>query len=178
MVIALSGRRIDALDAKESRFPLANVELVRKRIGSMLRAESASVLVCSAACGADLTALVEASFLGLTCRIVLPSGREQFRDRSVADRPGDWGPVYDQIVDQAYASGNLILMNQVESKPDYFLGTQAILNEAAAIAERLGASAGAALVWNGSSHGENDVTEEFGVEARKRGMSIVEVSTL
>ena len=178
MVIALSGRRIDALDAREPRFPLPNVELVRMRIRSMLQARKASVLVSSAACGSDLIALVEANSLGLTCRIVLPSNREEFRQRSVADRPGDWGSIYDQVIDRACATDDLIQMNQSTLKPDYFLGTQAILNEAVATAGRLGIPAGAALVWNGSSRDGNDVTEKFGDEARKRGMSVVEVSTL
>jgi hypothetical protein len=178
MVIALSGRRIDVVDEKESRFPLANVELVRMRIRAMLLEQAASVLVSSAACGADLIALVEANSLGLTSRIVLPSSREQFRQRSVIDRPGNWGPIYDQVLNSAVAQNNLILMKQVPPKPDYFLGSQAILNEAAAFAAKLGTSARAALVWNGVSRGERDVTEAFGEEARKLGMSVVEVSTL
>ena len=178
MVIALSGRRIDALDAKEPRFPLANAELVRLRIRSMLRAQAASVLVSSAACGSDLIALVEANSLGLTCRIILPSNREEFRQRSVADRPGDWGSIYDQAIDRACATDNLILLNRTKPKPDYFLGTQAILNEAVATAGKLGSSAGAALVWEGNSRDGKDVTKEFGDEARRRGMSVVEISTL
>jgi hypothetical protein len=178
MVIALSGRRIDAVDAKEPRFPLANVDLVRLRIRSMLKAQAARVLVSSAACGADLIALLEADSLGLTSRIVLPSTREHFKRRSVADRPGDWGAIYDKVMDAASANGNLVLMNQTSPKPDYFLGSQAILGEAVTFAKKLGTAAGAVLVWNGISRGNHDVTEEFGEEARKRGLPVVEISTL
>ena len=63
MIVALAGRRIDAVNAKERRFPLANVELVRKRIREMLKTEDATAVVCSAACGADLIALSEAASL-------------------------------------------------------------------------------------------------------------------
>jgi hypothetical protein len=178
MVIALSGRRIDAIDAKERRFPLANVDLVRLRIRSMLQAQAARALVSSAACGADLIALVEAHSLGLTSRIVLPASCEHFRRRSVIDRPGNWGSIYDKVIDAATANGNLVLMNQASPKPNYFLGSNAILDEAVTFAEKLGTSAGAVLVWNGISRGNHDVTEEFGKEARRRRLAVVEVSTL
>ncbi len=79
MVIALSGRRIDAADALESRFPLANVEIVWRRIRSMLKEQATRVLVSSAACGADLIALSEANSLGIASRIVLPSSPERFK---------------------------------------------------------------------------------------------------
>ena len=49
-----------------------------------------SVLVCSAACGADLIALQAAGRVSLRRRIVLPFEPSRFRDSSVVDRPGDW----------------------------------------------------------------------------------------
>jgi hypothetical protein len=178
MVIALSGRRIDAVDAKESRFPLANVDLVRQRIRSMLKAQGPRALVSSAACGADLIALSEANSVGLASRIVLPSSREHFKQNSVTDRPGDWGEIYDKVMDAASADGNLIFLDQTSPKPNYYSASRAILDEAAALAEKLGTFASAALIWDGVSRGDHDVTEEFGKEARKRGLPVVEVSTL
>jgi hypothetical protein len=56
-VIALAGRRIDAIDAKAARFPLQAVPLVRERVSDLLQREHAKALVSSAACGADLIAL-------------------------------------------------------------------------------------------------------------------------
>jgi hypothetical protein len=35
-----------------------------------------------------------------------------------------------------------------------------------------------AMVWDGVSRGEQDYTAEFGDEARKRGLAVIEVSTL
>ena len=56
-VVALAGRRIDAPGADPPRFPPERVPAVRQRLVDMLAAEQAAVLVCSAACGADLVAL-------------------------------------------------------------------------------------------------------------------------
>jgi hypothetical protein len=54
-VIALAGRRIDALE---------HVSAVRRRLADLLVQEQATALVCSAACGADLAALEAAEQLG------------------------------------------------------------------------------------------------------------------
>jgi hypothetical protein len=178
MVIALSGRRIDAADAGETRFPLANIDLVRMRIRSMLKEQEACALVSSAACGADLIALSEADSLGLTSRIVLPSSRDDFRQSSVADRPGPWVEAYDKVVDAASAKGHLIFMHQTSAKPSYFSANRTILDEALALAKKLGTSTSAALIWDGASRGNHDVTEEFGKEARKRELPVIEISTL
>src|SRR5450432_2011251 len=93
MIIALAGRRVDPVHAKQQRFPAAskNVEIVRERIRIILQTEGATVLVSSAACGADLLALSEAGALGLRRRVVLPYDRKEFRATSVTDRPGEWG---------------------------------------------------------------------------------------
>ena len=91
-VVALAGRRIDLPEAQVPRFPLENVQEVGRRICEALYEMHAVALVCSAACGADLVALEQAKQLGLRRRIVLPFAPERFRETSVVDRPGDWGP--------------------------------------------------------------------------------------
>ena len=91
MIIALAGRRVDSADAKESRFPLRNVERVRTRARAVLKEKGATTLVSSAACGADLIAVSEAGQLGLRRRVILPFGRSRFQESSVTDRPGEWG---------------------------------------------------------------------------------------
>lgn len=99
MIIALAGRRIDPADAKETRFPLRNIGRVRTGIRALLKEKAVTALVSSAACGADLIALSEAGQLGLTRRVILPFERGRFRETSVTDRPGDWGTLYDEILD-------------------------------------------------------------------------------
>src|SRR5689334_8703170 len=110
-VVALAGRRVDAANADEQRFPLENVRLVRRRVAETLASERAAALVCSAACGADLVALEEAERLGLRRRIVLPFPPDPFRRRSVVDRPGEWGEVFDHLIAKAHAAGDLVVLD-------------------------------------------------------------------
>jgi hypothetical protein len=178
MIIALAGRRVDAAGAKPARFPLQNVDLVRTRVRAMLEAQGAKVLVCSAACGADLLALSEAGSLDLRRRIVLPFDRKRFRDTSVMDRPGDWGAEYDRILDDVQAKGDLVMTETTADLEEYSAANLAILDEAASLAKQLHYPTCAALVWDGVSRGAHDITEQFGIEARKRGLAVIEVKTL
>src|SRR4051812_11745538 len=97
-VIALAGRRIDAPGTSAPRFAREAVPSGGRRFASLFGKERAGILVCSAACGADLLALDEAERLGLRRRIVLPFAPDRFRETSVADRPGDWGRMFDRLV--------------------------------------------------------------------------------
>ena len=114
MIIALAGRRVDAPEADTPRFPLAYVTAVRDRIKSLLVAQQARAVICSAACGADLLALEAAGELGLRRRIVLPFTRARFRETSVVDRPGDWGERFDAILDAVEASGDLVVLGYAD----------------------------------------------------------------
>src|SRR4051794_31463752 len=105
-VVALAGRRPDPPDAPQPRFPLANVPRVREELGALLR-PGVHALVCSAACGADLLALQAAGEAGIDRHVVLPFDAGTFRATSVADRPGDWGPLYDEVVADAARRGHL-----------------------------------------------------------------------
>src|SRR6266513_899405 len=106
-VAALAGRRIDAPDTKEPRFPLPMAPEVRKMLLALLRREKIRLLICSAACGADLIALDAALKLGIRCRVVLPFEPDKFRRTSVVDRPGDWGSLFDHALSVVESSGDL-----------------------------------------------------------------------
>jgi hypothetical protein len=80
-VLAVAGRRIDAEDAEERRFPAENETVVTARLREVMVARSAQAVVCSAACGADILTLETAAHLGLHRRVVLPFSRQQFRQR-------------------------------------------------------------------------------------------------
>ena len=178
MIIALAGRRVDAADAKQHRFPAENVDIVRERIRSMLQTHGAAVLVSSAACGADLVALSEARSLGLRRRVVLPFDRERFRTTSVTDRPGEWGLLYDEALNEVEKNGDLVVM-QLNSKDEaYAKANHAILDQALSLGQQLQDRVTAVLVWDGKSRGEGDLTEEFGVYARNKSIPVVEVMTL
>ena len=163
-VIALAGRRIDAPDTDPPRFPLENVPIVRERIAALLSAEHAEALVCSAACGADLIALTEAERLGLRRRIVLPFPAKRFRETSVTDRPGDWGPVFDRLIALAEGANDLVILSETGDDDDkaYAAANEAIIQEAEALAR--GTSEGIRLrrvvviVWEGSARAGSDAS--------------------
>jgi hypothetical protein len=178
MILAVAGRRIDDANAQDPHFPFHNVDLVRRRIRALLHASAATILVSSAACGADLIALGEARELGLSVRIILPFARDKFRVSSVADRPGDWGPVYDEIMDEAEASGTLQVLDKTPDESSYRAVNAEILTVAVGLTNELRQPASAVLVWDGASKGDADITGDFAIEAKRRGLPVVEILTL
>jgi len=180
MIIALAGRRVDALDAKSARFPATpeNLETVRQRILELLQARRASALVSSAACGADLLALSVAGALGMRRIIVLPFEREKFRETSVTDRPGEWGSLYDRILDEVQKAGDLRVLDLKSEEEAYAETNHVIVDEAISLGEKLRVSVSALLVWDGKSRGKGDLTEEFGGYARNKKVAVIEVMTV
>jgi hypothetical protein len=168
---------VDAADAKQARFPLQNVGIVKARVGAMLENLGATAVVCSAACGADLIALSEAEFRGLRRRVILPFERKLFRDTSVIDRPGDWSGLYDKLLDAAEAAGDLIVLQNRPGDEAYSACIRAILDDAIALGRTVHEPVTCVLIWNGVSRGNHDFTEEFSVEARRRGLAVAEVRT-
>jgi hypothetical protein len=178
MIIALAGRRVDEADAKQHRFPANNVDIVRERIRTMLQTQCALALVGSAACGADLLALSEAAKLGLRRRVVLPFDREKFRTTSVTDRQGDWGLLYDNLLNEVEKSGDLLVIQLNPKENAYAVANHVVVDEAVSLGQQLQHPVTAVLVWDGKSRGEGDLTEEFGVYARNKGVRVIEVMTL
>ena len=179
-VIALAGRRIDAPGAPE-RFPAGNCGLVLGRIADCLRAASASALVASGACGADLLAHQAARTLGFRSRLVLPFEPPRFRELSVTDRPGGWGPVFDEVCARAAEMGDLIVLADAGTGSAAYAATnRALLEEAASLAAAATPPAAlrAVTVWEGASRGDGDLTADFAAEARQRGFPVETVSTV
>ena len=186
MIITLAGRRIDAPDATVPRFPLARSAVVRERILTLLREQHATALVSAAACGADLLALNAAGELGIRRYVVLPFSRERFRALSVVDRPGEWGTLFDQIISDVEAAGDLLLLNETQENTAALVRTnKAILNRAQALvheAVKVNANASppavlAVIVWDGQPRGEGDLTANFADEARSRNIPVAEIAT-
>jgi hypothetical protein len=189
-VVALAGRRVDPPEADTPRFPPENVGLVRERLRSLLEDRRAAGLVCSAACGADLVALEAAGSLGLRRRVVLPFGPERFRETSVVDRPGEWGPLYDRVIEAVTRAGDLVVLEDAgEGGAAYAAANERILDEALLLAGIAIApdhevievvppeTALAVMVWEGRSRGDDDATERFATSARQRGLTVEEVAT-
>ncbi len=178
MIIALAGRRVDAVDAKQERFPARNVEVVRQRIRMVLKTQKAKALVSSAACGSDLLALSEAGSLGLRRKIVLPFEREKFRGTSVIDRPGEWGALYDKVLDEVEKSADLLVIQLKAEVEAYAETNHVIVDEALSLGLQLQQPVIAVLVWEGKSRGAGDLTEEFGTFAQTKGVPVTNVMTV
>lgn len=186
MIITLAGRRIDPQDAPIACFPLEVSPAVGNHIRALLKEQGATLLVSSAACGADLLALAIAGELGLRRRIILPFALEKFRASSVIDRPGDWGRLFDRIIADVRRTGDLVLMNkQTEDSTAFLSANRAILDEAQKLAHRCNSGARTAqerqilavIVWDGQPRGELDFTLDFANEARARLIPVAEVLT-
>jgi hypothetical protein len=177
IVVAAAGRRIDADDADVSRFPLEHVERTRRRIRDTLIARGATVVISSAACGADLLALTEAGDLQLRRRAVLPFAPERFVQTSVIDRPGGWALVFDETLRQLRATGDLIILSEPPGDGAYTAASETILDEAERIARENGDRPAALVIWDGRVRPGLDHTKQFRDSAERRGFQIVEVLT-
>jgi hypothetical protein len=177
VVLTLAGRRIDAPDVA-ARFPLANVALVRGRLREVFETLQPAAVVCAAACGADLIALELADELGVPGWVVLPFAAELFRSTSVVDRPGDWGPLYDRLVDRAARAERLIAHEMpADDDATYLHANEAILDLAVREAASV-ENVRALVAWEGTPRAGVDVTYAFAESARRRGIAVVEISTL
>lgn len=176
-IVAAAGRRIDAPGAASERFPLRNRDRVRGALYASLAAAHASLLVSSAACGADLLALEAARALGIRNRVILPFAVDRFRASSVVDRPGDWGPLFDGVMAEVTSRGDLVILGDAESEHAYARTNVAILGEGEMLAAATGARRIALVAWDGASRGPGDLTEQFRAEAVSRGWAITEVPT-
>lgn len=178
MITALAGRRIDAPEAKEKRFPLQMKDIVYKNLLELFHKEKTTILIASAACGADLLAQKAARELGIERLVVLPFGRDKFRQTSVIDRPGDWGGLFDEICDEAEDEGNLIVLENIEDEEKgYAAATEKILELAEDLSLRNG-EVTAVIVWDGKAKSEADETARFAAEARRRSIHVEEILTV
>lgn len=179
-VIALAGRRTDAADSPAPRFPLERSAAVQAELEALFQREHALALVCSAACGADILALEVALQLGLRARIVLPFAADRFRSTSVTDRPGDWGPRFDEVLRRVQQQSDVVDLGYSPDAPNdaYDAATRAILSEALTLSQPLSAAVLAVSVWEGNARPTGDATQDFVDCAKRAGMRVLTVSTV
>jgi hypothetical protein len=190
MIIALAGRRIDAEAAEEERFPLKNADQVSREIKARFEALNPNVLICSAACGADLIALVIAQQLGIRRHIVLPFPPQRFRETSVVDRNStwNWGRIFDALSQEAKESDDLIIVPPADDETAaYALTNERIISEAIELSSEDANPENtderyqnilALIVWEGRSRGDDDLTAEFADRARAKGIAVEQVYTV
>jgi hypothetical protein len=178
MILVFAGRRVDAEGASPARFPLENVDRVRHEVDRVLADQQPAIVVGSAACGADLIVLDAARRLGLRRRVVLPFNHTEFRSRSVTDRPGDWGPLFDTVLSEAASAGDLVeLTFDPEDETAYAQTNQEIFRQAEQMARGPKVPCSALVIWDMTSRGKGDVTEAFLKEAELRQWPVVRIDT-
>jgi len=177
-IAALAGRRIDADGADPARFPLSAAPLVRQRVTEVLRRERPVALVCSGACGADLIALEAAGKLGIRRRVVLPFPPARFREESVMDRPGNWGGLFDAVIAETEAAGDLVVLHANGGDQAFAAANAAIVEEARSLAAQSAlARLLAIIVWDGAPRGKGDATLGFRELATAADFEVREILT-
>jgi hypothetical protein len=99
-------------------------------------------------------------------------------------RPEFWGGIFDLVVSNARAHGDVIELDMAESDETYSTANAMVIDEArklADIEER--PSNGvlalvAILVWEGAPRGDDDNTKKFAKLARDTGFRVEQVLTL
>jgi len=176
MILALAGRRIDK-PGTDPVFPLENIEMVRKKISQFLISKRPVSIVCSAACGSDLISLQAAGELNIERHVVLPYAPEIFKTVSVTDRPGNWGAIYDRVIEELKKSSRLVVLDFAKDDKDAFEKTNTeILNKAAELAGS-GSQIQALIVWDGKVKSD-DMTFHFKKQSEEQGYVVNEINTI
>ncbi len=109
---------------------------------------------------------------------MLPFASERFRASSVTDRPGDWGPLFDRVVGELAATGEVVVLGlDPGDDQTYAAANHAILDQAELLADGHPSDIVAVVVWEGRSRGQGDLTEAFATAARARNHPVREVLT-
>ncbi len=143
----------------------------------VLEAEAVTMLVCSAACGTDLLALDAAATLQINRRVILPFDVDRFRNESVIDRPGNWGPMFDRIVAELIATGDVDIMNETPGTGAYLATSLKIVDKAEHLAAAHRTRVASIVVWEGQPRPGQDLTDAFRRESLSRGIGVIEVLT-
>ena len=144
----------------------------------MLTRIRASVLVASAACGADIIAHEVAGELGIRRVLLLPTEPTTFRLHSVTDRGAGWGERFDLLLHEVTMQGDVRVLRLDASSDSYIRANETLLDVAEGVAQHTGANVMAVAVWDGESYGENDVTAAFVGAAKGRHIAVEEILTV
>lgn len=96
----------------------------------------------------------------------------------MVDRPGDWGRLFDGLVADAAAHDDLLILEAGDGDQAFAATNLAILDEGERLATATGARRRALIVWDGSARGDDDLTDQFRMEAIARGWVVEEIRTV
>jgi len=114
---------------------------------------------------------------------VLPFEPARFRAKSVVDRPGDWGPLFDRLIGKVDRRGDLVVLTASVGRTAAYVATnEAVLEKAVALTRNATGVprpelVTALVVWDGASRGSGDVTAAFRETAVKMGRRAEDVPT-
>ena len=83
--------------------------------------------------------------------MILPFAVDRFRETSVVDRPGDWGALFDGLVADATAHGDLVILEAGDGDQAFAATNLAILAEGERLASATSARRRALIVWDGAA---------------------------
>jgi hypothetical protein len=179
MIAVAAGRRIDPENADVIRFPLHRIDSVKHALHGVFALHNVTMLVSSAACGADLLAIEVAQERATRFRIVLPYDEHVFRETSVVDRPGNWGALFDGVMSIARSRNDVVVVGTVQDHEAYYRTNEFMCDEAIRLASAYRTNGCLALVvWEGSRRGADDVTGHFQDQAILRNMSLSVILTV
>jgi hypothetical protein len=184
-VVAVAGRRIDPDPAEARRFPFEEIPRVERELHRLFEEIGASILVTSAACGADLLALKVAEEMSIPARIILPFSTARFKETSVLDRPRPeyWGELFDNAIAAARAKGDVIeLAGNPGSDGAYSAANEAIIKDARSLASSEASGTDkrpiAVIIWEGKARAGSDATDEFRQSAEAARLDVRTIATI
>ena len=144
--------------------------MVADRVAHLLTTLQPAAVVSAAAAGADLIVLAEAIRLGIGAHVVLPIGRDDFVDQSVADAGPEWVQRFHAVMDHI-ASDPACTVVQGDAEPDtawYIDGHDQLLRRAEELAG--GAVIVALTVRPPEGETPPSVSDAFAARAERSGL--------
>lgn len=180
MVIALAGRRIDADNAETVRFPPDTIDKVKEDLKTLFISLRPKAIVCGGACGADLLALEVAGELGIIRSMIIPFEPEVFKSKSVTDRPGNWGKLFDKLYSDIEMEEKVQVLNYEDKDDVYEKVNKEIINKARNLSKKSDKAIEliAVIVWEGEARDKTDITAHFKELAEEKSFIIYEINTL
>lgn len=177
-IVALAGRRIDSAEPAIERFPARNAERVQTAISTELKRHHATTVVCSAAAGADLLAIMAAIKLGIDMRLVISPDIEEFAKMSVEDRGTYWSEQFKTAISAMPAEHIIRVSTQASSADTFRAINERILGEAIALASKTPSRQPICFAaWDGQPRGNEDFSADFVARAKALGLPIVTIDT-
>jgi len=171
-VVLCAGHMVDHPDRPTPRFPLRCEEGVKRAIEAHLAELNAGVSYSSAACGADLIFVEAMLARGGEVHIVLPFCQEDFIASSVAFAGPQWVDRFVHAIESCHT------VHYVTD--DGYLGDNTLFSHCNHVMEglakihskRMGISASAICVWDGTFDGHLGGTASFVSELREGGCEV------